>query len=364
MVESMDAFTQGIGGDSWIRADKPGNLQIGPRRVLPLCALGHRYPVIIEAMKNFGNQKLDTALPLFLLKQKSLAASQDLPEACREIFNRVDENPLFVPPVVAAGKYPSIDAQSITYLIDKGLVGACSVTPTDAVNVLGQYQTGSSEAARMGAEIMAAGIGMNVEEFCKMAVAQVQYEIVSAMVRCALRGEEEKISEHTADSFFIRRALKKTSPHLINCSICLSCPVVAVGAPSATYLPDAISLLGCDLHIPENAAVANAIGAVTGVISQTAHILIKTVCGGASFRVHTPEGIHDFEKFKDAESYAVKTAAEIAGNRARESGAVTVDVGIVKKNIGAKTGKPGDESEILVETEIIATAVGRPRMGA
>jgi hypothetical protein len=157
--------------------------------------------------------------------------------------------------------------------------------------------------------------------------------------------------------------LEKTSTRLINCSISLSCPIVAVGAPAGTYLPQTASLLGSKLYVPGNADVANAIGAVTGMISQTARILIKPIHGGASFRVHTPEGIGDFKTIGDAEIYAEKTAAEMAGGRALESGAGTVEVSIVKKNIGAKTGRPGDESEILVETEIIATASGRPRMG-
>jgi hypothetical protein len=203
---------------------------------------------------------------------------------------------------------------------------------------------------------------MNVEEFCKMAVDKVQYELASAMVQCALRGEGEKFSEHGVDSLFVRRALEKTSTRLIKCSISLSCPIVAVGAPAGTYLPQTASLLGSKLYVPGNADVANAIGAVTGMISQTARILIKPIHGGASFRVHTPEGIGDFKTIGDAEIYAKKTAAEMAGGRALKSGAGTVEVSIVKKNIGAKTGRPGDESDILVETEIIATASGRPRM--
>jgi N-methylhydantoinase A/oxoprolinase/acetone carboxylase beta subunit len=364
MVKSMNVLTKGIGGDGWIRADKQGKLRVGPMRVLPICVLGHRYPVILKAMQNFKVTINNMDLPLFVLKQKSITAPKGLASSCCEILERVNDNPLFVPQALATLKYPSVYAQSIHYLIKEGLVGACSVTPTDAVNVLGLYRIGSSEAARMGVEFIAAGIGMNGEEFCKMAVAQVQYELASAMIQCALGNEGENFLNQSVDSFFIHRALKKTSDHLVNCCLSLSCPIVGVGAPSGTYLPQAASLLGCELYVPGNGAVANAIGAVTGVVSQAAHILIKPIHGGSSFRVHAPEGISGFESYKDAENYAVATAANIAENKAKASGAETVEIHVVKNRMGAINGKFREKSEILVETEIIAMAVGRPRMGA
>jgi hypothetical protein len=41
-----------------------------------------------------------------------------------------------------------------------------------------------------------------------------------------------------------------------------------------------------------------------------------------------------------------------------------VEIHIEKKRLGSKAGRSGDESEIVIETEITATAMGRPRMGA
>jgi N-methylhydantoinase A/oxoprolinase/acetone carboxylase beta subunit len=366
MVESIDVFTEGIGGDSWIRADKNGKVQVGPKRVLPLCILGHRYPEIIGIMHESCRQIPEPDLPLFILKQVSAGVPKNLTAACREVLHWVEDAPLFVPPLLDKVAYRSIYSQGIAYLLKEGWIGASSFTPTDAVNVLGIYQTGSSEAARMGAEIIVAEIRRDMAEFCKMSIAQVQYELASALVRCALRSDDGPVlnEDHMADSFFIHRALKQTTGNLINCSISLSCPIVAVGAPAGTYLPEVASLLGCDISVPDNAAVANAIGAVTGVISQTVNVLIKPVQGGMNFRVHSPEGIRWFENLMDAEKCAVETANRIAAHRARTAGADQVEVHIAKKRLEFKTNVSGDESEIVIETEITATAVGRPRMGA
>lgn len=365
MIQSIDMLTEGIGGDSWIRTNRNGSLKIGPMRVIPLCVLGSRHPDIIRMMENSMPQSRETDLPMFILKDASEISRKNITSICRELIDRLAEAPLFIPQFLEQVKYPSIYAQNIEYLLKEGLVNASSFTPTDAVNVLGYYQTGSMEAARIGAGLIASRIKMDVETFCKMTVDQVQYDLAFAIVRCALRADDAsgKISEQPAGSFFIDRALRKNLKNLINCSMSLSCPIVAVGAPAGTYLPKAASLLSCDISVPENAAVANAIGAVTGVISQAVHILIKPLHGGMSFRVHTPEGIAGFAKYKDAEKFAYETAAKIAGERARTAGAEKIEIDLAKKNVGIKDSDSGEESETLVQTKITAIAVGRPRMG-
>ena len=206
---------------------------------------------------------------------------------------------------------------------------------------------------------------MEAEAFCKMVIARVQYELSAAIVRCALRADDsfEKIVKHATDSFFISQALKKETNRLLSCSIALKCPLVAVGAPAGTYLPNVAGMLNCEISVPKNAEVANAIGAVTGTISQTVSILIKPRQGGLAFRVYTPEGINSFKHYNDAEKYARETAARIAGEKARAAGAERFEIDLIKKDFGVKNKAQSEKTETLIQTEIRATAVGRPRMG-
>lgn len=365
MVESIDILTQGIGGDSWLRPTKTNGLKVGPMRVLPLCILGHQYPEIINTLNINTLQFAEPELPLFIFKQASASATESLPGTCKEILDRVSDKPLFVPQLLEKEKYPSVYAQSIQYLMKEGMIGASSFTPTDAVHILGLYQTGSAEAARLGAAFIAAKYKMDMEAFCKMAVVQVQYDLSSELIRCALRNDDvpEMISAQSADSFFLDRALRKQPHRLINCSLSMTCPIVAVGAPAGTYLPEVSRLFGCELFVPEYADVSNAIGAVTGVISQAVQVLIKPRHGGASFRVYTPEGMVDFQKYQDAETHANRTAERMARDRARTAGADKIEIDFVNKKIGMNKDNPGDVPEILVQTEITAVAIGRPRMG-
>ncbi len=366
MIASIDTLTEGIGGDSGILLNSNDDIKIGPARVVPLCVLGNHMPAVIGLMKTGTNNFQYSQLPLFILKKSSALHKKKLSSACRELLDRVNEGPLFVPAFMEEVKYPSVYSQSIDYLLKEGLVGTSSFTPTDAVNVLGLYQTGSAQAAYNGAELIGSRLNMKAKAFCKMVIARVQYELSTAIIRCALRADNtsrNKLSQ-TLDSFFIDQALRNETKKLLTCSIGLACPIVAVGAPAGTYLPDVASMFNCDISVPKNAAVANAIGAVTGTISQSVRVLIKPRHGGLSFRVYTTEGITTFKHYKDAEKYAREAAARIAGEKAHAAGADRFEIDLIKKDVGVKNKAIGGETETLIQTEIRATAVGRPRMGA
>lgn len=364
MISSIDILTRGIGGDSEIRINKNGGLAIGPRRVLPLCVLGKHHPSAIEMMRNCTDISGASGLPFFIVTETSATRLKDLTQSCLTLLDRASGAPLFVPHFLKTIDYPSVYSQSIDYLLKEGLVSASSFTPTDAVNVLGLYQTGSTEAAREGARLMAVPLEMEAEEFCTMAVTGVRYDLAAALIRCALSADDasETVMESSADTYFIDRALQKNKEKLINCAITLGCPIVAVGAPAGNYLPEVAQLLHCDIAVPENAGVANAIGAVTGTISQTVRVLIKPLENGISFRVHTPEGVSSFKKYREAEKYAVDTASEIAGKKARTAGADKIEIDLKKKNLGITDSDFNENPGMLIQTEIFATAIGRPRI--
>jgi len=365
MVASIDILTEGIGGDSRIYVNTNGDIKVGPERVVPLCVLGSHFSSMVAMLENGSHNSRSLELPLFILKRKSALRNNKLSSACHELLDRVNESPLLIPTFLETVKYPSVYADSVNYLIKEGLITASSFTPTDAVNVLGLYQTGSMKAACHGAELIGSQLDMKTNAFCKMVIARVQYELSAAIVRCALRADitSEKIVKQAADSFFINQALKKETNRLLSCSIALKCPIVAVGAPAGTYLPDVAELLNCEISVPKNAEVANAIGAVTGTISQTVRILIKPRQGGLSFRVYTPEGITDFDHYADAEKYAQETATRITGEKTRAAGADKFEIDLRKKDFGVKNKSGDEKAKTLIQTEILATAVGRPRMG-
>jgi N-methylhydantoinase A/oxoprolinase/acetone carboxylase beta subunit len=375
MIESIDIFTQGIGGDSLIRVNSPGEsreIQVGPMRALPLCVLGSRYPEIIEILKSTLNNGLPNSpdnsrplnLPLFLINENSATSPCEVSEISSELLDLSAKGPLFIPGYLTKKKYPSVYIRNIEYVLHKGLRDASSFTPTDAVNILGLYETGAKKAAYFGGAIIAERLEMDVEDFSRRVTEKVHYNLSSAMARCVLRTDnnDERIAASAADSFFMDQALKKDHENLLSFSMSLGCSVAGVGAPAATYLPEAASLLNCAITVPDNAPVANAVGAVTGSVSQTVRVLIKPGKDGASFRVHSARGINNFTQYQDAEDFALEAAKEMAVEKARSAGAENIEIHVAKKNTGTQKQFSAKESHVLIQTEIRATAVGRPRM--
>jgi len=364
MVESIDIFTKGIGGDSMIKANTGNHIHVGPERVIPLCLLGNIHPEILNTLKNSSDHKKAEKLPLFVYKEKSVSLKDGVSSSCSEVLDLLDPGPLFVPDILNKSRYPSVYEQSVRFLIKEGIISASSFTPTDAVAILGYYLAGSLEAASIGAELIAKRFNTDVKTLCDKTVAQIRHQLGKAMIDCAIRYENswKKINSKTLDSFFIHKALKGEHHEMLSCSIMLGSPIIALGAPAGTYLPEVASLLNCSIIVPKYSDVANAIGAVTGTITQNVRVLIKPIHGGKSYKVHTGQGISIFDKYDKAEYHAITIAKKDSATKALAAGADNVEININKKTLRVNSSAVCEENEILIETEIMATAVGRPRM--
>ncbi len=134
--------------------------------------------------------------------------------------------------------------------------------------------------------------------------------------------------------------------------------LIGIGAPAATYLAPLAEGLNTQLHLPEHAEVANAVGAVAGGVVQKVRILIRQPWGeDGVYRVYLPFGVRDFEELADAADHARKTARRLARRRALEAGAGKVKIFIERNDQIV----PIANDCLYLGTEIIATAIGRPQ---
>jgi hypothetical protein len=83
---------------------------------------------------------------------------------------------------------------------------------------------------------------------------------------------------------------------------------------------------------------------------------------GNAYQVHLPSEVRDFPQLEDAVAYAREVAQKTAQDLARRAGASEVKVDIKRKDHIVRDAREWAE-EIYLGTDIIATAVGRPRIG-
>ena len=133
-------------------------------------------------------------------------------------------------------------------------------------------------------------------------------------------------------------------------------PVVAVGAPAQTFFPDSAAHLGVELKLPENAAVANAFGAVMGSVVQRAHITVTQPLHG-SFIVHSDQGPLNFNALDAAIEKAEEIATEKVCELGSSAGAATMEVRLSREENHVHHDVDGD---LFLETRITATVTGRP----
>ena len=136
----------------------------------------------------------------------------------------------------------------------------------------------------------------------------------------------------------------------------LNYPVIGIGAPVHFFLPQAGRHLGAEVIIPEDADVANAVGAITSHIMVKRKISIKTDSSGM-FIVEGVAGHHRFETIAKAESWAVQYLKDQVQPLGKSAGTSrkTVDMEILDQVV-----KTGNGTPLFLGRTIVATLSGSP----
>jgi N-methylhydantoinase A/oxoprolinase/acetone carboxylase beta subunit len=365
MVEAVDVHTAGLGGDSHVRFDGDGRLLIGPRHVVPLCLLASEYPEVIEELRRQAatQQREDVGQPRwhaqFVMSWRRPA--NWLSDEDMALLHRLELGPQSLALLIREAHYGWLARRRIEELEVRRVVLRAGFTPTDALHVLGRFRQWNVEASRLGAEMLAAQVGWPVQKFCEQVVQGVSDRVATELVSKVLEdegGAPDWEREPTAVAL-LERALSDPQDGDLGCELTLRRPLVAIGAPVEAYMPRVAGQLHTELIIPPHAEVANAVGAVAGGVVQRFRVLISSLDGGERFRLHLPDGVHDFVDLEQAVRYAQQVMSPHADALAQEAGAVPVEVQMARKDRRAKVAT-GWEQEVYLGTELIFTAVGRP----
>ncbi|MDH3473739.1 MAG: hydantoinase/oxoprolinase family protein [Rhodospirillales bacterium] len=370
MVEAVAVHTFGLGGDSELRLDDHGRLVLGPRRAVPLALLARDTPAALETLRvQAARGESDPGDGRFALRLRPLdAATTSLSSGETRVWQKLSEGPVALEVLLADHHLE----RPLRRLVDRGLVIVSAFTPSDAAHVLGLQEGWNAEAARLGAELWrrrlaAAGLPdfHDAEAFARRVFDQVVVQSGKALAasalaeeRAPLPGPGERLGE-----LLVERALAGNDegggdPPLLGAALVLGRPIVAIGAPAATYYPAVAARLGTRATVPPHAGVTNAVGAVASGVARTVKALI-TAPDDQRYRVHMASGVRDFPGLAPARDYAAAEARRLAAEQAREAGAGQIDIR-VDEDERIVTGPAGDR--IFVESEVVATAVGRPRL--
>jgi N-methylhydantoinase A/oxoprolinase/acetone carboxylase beta subunit len=368
MVEAVDVHTVGLGGDSQVRVNsslsaRDGWLEIGPRRVIPLCLLANQHPdVVSELRRQAVEDQKDSLAGQFVVAHRR--ASHALSESDSAFLGELVKGPQSMMALTSRTRYSFLISRQIEDLTARRLVLRSGFTPTDALHVLGRFQYWDATASKLGAEILSRQAGLDLEAFCERVVSRVSERVAKELVTKVLsdEGALPDWAQQPAATALLTRALDGSQTSRLDCQLTLKQPVIAIGAPVEAYLPRASQLLHTDLIIPEHAGVANALGAVVGGVVQQMRVLIHPLDeDDARYRVHLPDGVHDFVNLEESVAYAEAVIPHQLESRAREAGANQIELKITREDRTAPV-KGAWGNDIYLSTVLTFTAVGRPSL--
>ena len=366
MVEAVEVHTSGLGGDSWLRCDRGGTLLLGPRRAVPLSLLASQHPEILTVLRDRNAKPLRGEDPFpgcFAIAAKAGGSEAGLRKAEATLLAEAAAGPLPLD-----GRITNyLEARALERLLDRGLLLLSGFTPSDAAHVLGLQETWSTEAAALGAaylaRLRARASGQPVEpndQLCRAVLEALTQESAKRLVAAATAGEAGEAWEGTGrlPKLVLGRALRaeRDSRPLLDIRVSLTRPLVGLGAPARLIYPGVAERLNAELLLPEQAAVANAVGAAAGDVAQAITVLVTAPDEGR-YRVHLSEGPRDFAELEAAAEAARQEAERIASERARSNGVVDLAVTSERQDrvVRVEGGRP-----LFIETLVTARASGRP----
>ncbi len=357
-VQAADLRTIGLGGDSHIRLDEGNLLRVGPRRAIPLCRLGAEWPGIVRELDgaaHAGAGEMDMQPTDFL----TIARPPDgltLTESENVILQALRDSPQSFASLRRELGRRHIPSGRLEGL---GVLRRASLTPTDILWSPSSSIGGNGAAARAGAQVIARRLNITVQELTRQIINQVvdgvSKEVLDKLVTA--QTGHNLFPASPAWAFLLEQALGHKSTETIECHIKACQPIVAIGAPVSSFMPQVADKLYTQCIIPSNAEVGNAIGAAVASISYTVEVLVQPLVQGAgtvAYLVHFPHGREEFTSFARAVARAEAVAVELARKAAYRAKAEAVTVKVDRKEV-----KMGSLSEMTVR----ACATGRPRLG-
>jgi len=369
MVEAVDVRTSGLGGDSETRFDRQLRLRVGPRKAMPLSLLAQTFPATLPQLRSIAelDRPPDHATQ-FAFRNPDRALPTHLSTLERRVWDALGVEPRHVSTVVRS----SAGLDALHRLADAGLTTLAAFTPSDAMHVLGKQHDWCCAAAECGARILAteernalaAHAAASPREICERIHEHVVREsgrLLLAAVLSADPGIEAQargwgaLGDRLIDEVIAGRRFSQ----LLNATLDLTRPLIAIGAPAAAYYPEVARRLGARLSIPAHAEVCNAVGAVAGVVSQTVEILVNQPTFNV-FRVHDPAGNQDYEDSAPAVEHARRVSRDLALAAARRAGAADPHV---ETRVSEKLAHSGAGADYLAEAVARSVATGRPLLG-
>ncbi|MFP4202770.1 MAG: hydantoinase/oxoprolinase family protein [Opitutales bacterium] len=356
-VESARIVTLCVGCDSRIAVDRDGAVTVGPEKIIPLALLAARQPEVARRIAALAERPTANWRPTdieywFLCKEPGALEMNDHEARVVEVLREGPRNLTDI--LDACGLYHPGHMQADA-LINSGIIGTSALTPSDLLHVNGTMELWDEAAARQAVQVFCHTTGKNRQEFVDGALELVVRMILEeAMIFLACQDLEENKMPHRIDGkwgrWLFEQMIEGTNPYL-SVNVDSRYPLVGVGAPAKFFIHKAARTLSAPFIAPAHFAVANAVGAVSGLVMETREAIAfeREIDGTRCCIVKIGGETHRFQDWDEACDFAEKQSSREASRAALEAGAANPQVEMIQREEGGLH-------------RFLARAMGNPRL--
>ena len=358
-VKALEIRTAGLGGDSLIQWEK-GQFLIGPQRVAPIAWLGAEYAGTDKAIEYLNRRKDRFNASTRGMQILALTGSRDrlnLTPPEEKIIALLKDRPFSIQELCERTGVMLEWGLKIKRLEDNFVIQRCGLTLTDLLHVTGRFVQWDRRAAENFCRLFSHLTKMDIPQMAKhlldMGIERLTLELLKRQL-------DEETDPEALDTCPICKTLIKNlfanGNDQYAVRIELKRPVVGIGAPIHFFLPKAAQTLGAEAVLPEDADVANAIGAVTSDVVVKRQAVIVPGQGGG-FMIRGLVGARQFGKFDEADAFVRRELIRMVRDQARTAGTSSR---VVELKTDDQIPTTADGCPIFIARTIQAKLKGRP----
>jgi N-methylhydantoinase A/oxoprolinase/acetone carboxylase beta subunit len=351
-VRAIDIWTIGLGGDSSIGMDDKGNLQIGPHRVAPLCTVARSFPAIKERMEA-------AQTPIFFLPIREPTPALSAKERKVLVFVR-DHAPCTLYEAINGIDDVVFVEDQLESLKRRGYVQQTGLTPTDVMHVKGIYTAGDVDAARTALKVFSTKFGAEPDRLADMIMEQMVTRVGEEIIKKAITDGGGDVPDSKGFDMLVSAAAGAGPLQDVSITARPKVAIVGVGAPAHIFIKPLESRMDCQVVVPKDHDVGNAVGAVMSQVSET--VTARIYPKDYKYMVFSPgSSPMEYSTIESAMAAAKSYTEYYVRDRIKLTGVVDVKVR-VDEHIERFCDGYGPEMRFTNWVDITATATGKPRL--
>ena len=313
--------TFGLGGDSRIYMDDNDKMILSSIRQWPISYMTQKYPILWDELNRYADSSRYSELEIFSAYRKSDCRRLKCEE--RRVLALLEEGPHTRRYLAERLGFEDLD-DVIKGLIVKNRIIGGGFTPTDLMHVMGVYEPFDKASA----DYMISYFAEKKHASKQTVIDELKSLIADRLTACC-------------------RTVAENYEQI---------PIVCIGAPAKAWVEITEGRLGTDVIVPENAEVANAIGAAIGNISPSVNILIRPDVRNHVYILYMNDERKEFGDLESAKAYALQFARDKIKVIAAENHCSNYEIYEDMHDVMADDS----QGEHYVETRMKIMAVGKP----